>query len=79
MRRAMRWLSQSAFALGIAAALGFGGYQAFATATLPYCEFDPPVLGPCGSQEECHQMCVDYYGSGWTGVCSQSCCVCLAA
>jgi len=78
MRRVMRWFSRSALTLGIAAALGFGGYQAFAATGARYCEFDPPIMGPCATQGQCQGMCDDYYGTGYIGVCSNNCCVCLA-
>jgi len=60
MRRVMGWFTRSVFALAIAAALGFGAYQAFATVGARYCEFDPPVMGPCTTQKECQGMCNDY-------------------
>ena len=77
MRRVMKWLTRSVFALAIAAALGFGGYQAFATTAATYCEFDPPVMGPCQDHPECQDMCDSYYGTGYDGVCNNNCCVCI--
>ncbi len=79
MKRVMRWFARSVFALGTAAVLGFGGYQAFATTGATYCEFDPPVMGPCETQQECQEMCDSYYEpEEYIGVCSNNCCVCLA-
>jgi len=79
MKRVIRWFWRSVFALVIAAALGFGGYQAFATTGTTYCEFDPPVMGPCQDNAECQEMCDEYYEPGeYYGVCSNNCCVCIA-
>ena len=78
MRRVMGSFTRSVFALAIAMALGFGGYQGFATAGARYCEFDPPVMGPCQDHPECQEMCDVYYGKDlYDGVCSNNCCVCI--
>jgi hypothetical protein len=81
MKRAIRWLWRSAFALAIAAALGFGGYQAFAHSARNSCPWDPPVLEYCyGDVEYCQGKCDDYYGQGThEGVCNiADCCICIA-
>ena len=79
MKTVIRWFWRSVLPVGIAAALGFGGYQAFATTAANYCEFDPPIMGPCATTPECQEMCTDYYyPEEYIGVCSQNCCVCIA-
>ncbi len=79
MKRVIRWFSGSAFALAIVAALGFGGYQAFATTAATSCEFDPPILGYCATEAECDEMCTTYYDpEPYDGICADNCCVCIA-
>ena len=79
MRRAVRWFWRSAFALAVAGALTFGGYQAFAVAAVPPCEFDPPQMGWCDDDPECQTLCDNYYGQGeYTGDCDDwNCCACM--
>jgi hypothetical protein len=86
MRSGVRWLRRSALGLGIAAALAFGGFQAFAgpTAAMAPCDWDPPDFGPCETEVQCQGRCDDYYGAGnATGFCTyypplqQNCCICI--
>ena len=85
MTSAIGWMRRSALGLGVAAALVFGGYQAFAnTATLSGCMYNPPAMGPCPDFPTCQEMCDAYYPPGQsTGWCydpykyPDNCCACL--
>ncbi len=87
MKRAVKWLRRGAFGLGIAVALAFGGYQAFAnpTALEKPCDWIPPDFGPCDTQQQCQDRCDNYYGSGThLGFCEYApppiddvCCICI--
>ncbi len=85
MKGAVKWLRRSAFGLGIAAALAFGGFQAFAGPTaMDPCDWDPPDFGPCTSVPQCQDRCDVYYGEeNATGFCEyypplqQGCCICI--
>jgi hypothetical protein len=90
MKRAVKWLRRSAFGLGIAVALAFGGYQAFAgpTTAMAPCDWVPPDFGPCSSPYECQARCDNYYGPGTAqGLCetvwppqeppNDKCCLCV--
>jgi hypothetical protein len=84
MKSGVRWLRRSAFGLGIAVALAFGGYQAFAgpTAMAP-CDENPPDMGTCYNQFDCQKKCDDHYGPGTMGFCwyypplEEYCCICI--
>ena len=84
MKRAVKWLRRGAFGLGIAAALAFGGFQAFAgpTAMAP-CDWNPPDFGPCTSTSQCQKRCDAYYEDA-QGFCEYApppvddyCCICI--
>jgi hypothetical protein len=78
MKRAVKWLRRSAFGLGIAAALAFGGYQAFGSTARAPCDEVPPDFGTCVDQEECQNKCNAYYGIGGAeGFCVFNCCICI--
>lgn len=85
METVLKWLRTSAFGLGIAAALAFGGYQALASPRAPTpCDWNPPDFGPCSSQAECQDRCDNYYGEDeYLGFCEYSeppgdyCCICV--
>ena len=79
MKRAVKWLRRGAFGLGIAAALAFGGHQAFAapTAAAP-CDWDLPDWGPCETTYECHLRCnTDFFPVEYQGFCVTGCCICI--
>ncbi len=82
MIRAVKWLRRSAFGLAIAAALAFGGYQAFGSTARAPCDEVPPDFGTCVQQSDCQTKCDNYYGVGeaW-GICApyqgQNCCICI--
>jgi len=86
MRRGVGWLRRGAFGLAIAAALAFGGFQAFAgpTAMGDPCDWNPPDFGPCTSQQQCQTRCDNYYEEQHLGFCEWSeqandwCCICVA-
>ena len=79
MRRMIRWFGRSIFALAIAAALGFGGYQASGTTGRTTCEWNRPMLDYCADEEHCQQKCDDYYQPGsHQGICPDNCCICIA-
>ena len=86
MRRALKWLRRSAFGLGIAVALAFGGFQAFAgpTNAMAPCDENPPDMGTCYNQFDCQDKCDLYYGEEESeGYCwyypplQQHCCICI--
>ena len=86
MRRAVKWLRLGAFGLGIAVALAFGGFQAFAgpTAAMAPCDESPPDFGTCVGERDCQVKCDNYYGQGGAqAFCvyypplQQNCCICI--
>jgi hypothetical protein len=82
MKRAVKWMRRSAFGLGIAAALAFGGYQAFGSTARAPCDEVPPDFGTCVVQADCQDKCDNYYGEGNAlGFCEpyqgQLCCICI--
>lgn len=70
MSRAIRYVRNGVFALGIAAALGFGAREAFAR--VPECT-DPAAEGHCSTDQNCD----DTYCGGFGGSCENYCCYCF--
>jgi len=87
MRSGVRWLRRGFFGVGIAVALAFGGFQAFASPTaMGECPTTPPYFGECETKAECQAMCDAYYDPdpyegfcGWVGWPIENvCCICIA-
>lgn len=78
MKPAMRSTRDGLFLLGIAAALGFGATQAFATNPPGSCTV-PTAWGTCHSQAECQYYCLYEIGTPEGGSCNlgTSCCYCI--
>jgi hypothetical protein len=86
MKSAVGWLRRSALGLGIAAALAFGGFQAFAgpAAAMAPCDESPPDFGTCIDEADCQSKCDLYYGPDMAeGFCTyypplqKNCCFCM--
>jgi hypothetical protein len=62
-------------ALLIAGGLGIGARSASAGAIPPDCSHQVPYQS-CTTASQCDAPCQAYFGSGATGVCNRSCCMC---
>lgn len=80
MKRLVRWISASVYAIFVAFALSFGATQVFATTTASECPgqpYPPEFLGTCPPYDdfECNKECTWYGFQG--GACLGTCCTCM--